>query len=196
MGKYFIKEGSYRFFKSLAEAGKEALIGTEKTKLIPGIMMEERTKAKQVFDQVKDIVNPFRARIKSPESIQNNLAIPGKDIGDLLGMQTYSKNPYKDVKKYEELFEQNGGGPARVKRMNKPGYVGANISGNINGVATELQISPGLRANFGQILQHNSYKMPDGYTKWDKDHADMVGKWFIDKGIENKPVWKQFLGIT
>jgi len=193
MGKYFIKEGSYRLFRSIAKAGKEVLIGTEKVKIKPGIMFEDRTKAKQVFEQVKSAVNPFRARIKSPDSIQANLT-KNKQIGDLLGMQIYSRKPQQYIEHLENIFKQGGGEGFRVKRMNKPGYVGANISGKLHGVETEVQVSPGYRANFGQILQHDSYKPPTGYTDWDKDKADKIGRWLVDKGIAKKPEWLEFLG--
>lgn len=196
MGKYFEKDASYRFFRDAAKAVKESLLGTRNLKVPEGVMHAERTKAKEVFEKVISPLNPFRARIKSPQSIEGHLVQkPNEPIVDIAGAQIYERtNPRNKVEEIKSKLIGAGAEEVKVNKLDRPGYVGANISGIIEGIGTEIQLTPGVRANLGQLIQHNSYKVPEGYTSWDIDTADRVGKRLINWGTKSKPEWAEFLG--
>lgn len=196
MGKYFEKEASYRFFRDVAKAGKEALLGAKNLKVPEGVMHAERTKAKEVFDKIISPINPFRARIKTTSSIEKRLLTNPEDpIHDLLGGQLYArKDPKTKVEEIKSKLVGAGAEDVRINKLDRPGYVGVNISGKVQGIGTEIQLTPGVRANLGQIIQHNAYKVPEGYTKWDVDKADALGKKLINWGTRNKKEWAEYLG--
>ncbi len=190
---YMEKEASLALFKSIGRALKETLFGTEKMHTPAGIMLEEREKAKILYDAIKAKLHPFRARIKTPESIENNLKKGDTGIKDLLGMQIYSKSPNIATNEILNILEDLGAMHIKVKKLKRPGYIGANISTEIEKVPMEVQLSPGLRSNFGQILQHDAYKRPANFTDWDAKYADKIGAKFINWGYKNKQKWKDYL---
>lgn len=161
------KTGSLQFFKAVGKAAKNSILGSSKdAKVIKGnFMREERDLASKVFLDVKkrmrDIGHrPIRARVKSEKSILGNIAKKKEVLqDDLLGMQTYSKDPIDSIEAIEKTFPVLG-----VGIKNKIGYKGVNIKTEIKGVPTEIQLSPGILSNMGQQLQHNSYKRPANFT--------------------------------
>lgn len=175
------KQASLSFFKAVGKAAKESLLGTNKAKGIAshGPMQQYRAAAGKAHSKVKDKLDGavHRSRTKTHKSISNK-GIKPDDADDLLGVQMYSKHPDKGLSKAEKVFDS---GNYDIKKLNRKGYKGINVKGEVDGIPTEVQLSPGRRSNFGQILQHNAYKPPEDFTEWDRRQADRVGSYFAGK---------------
>lgn len=185
-----VKTSSLKLFKALGKSFKESMIGGKaKAIKIPkdNFMIKSRTKASRSFNNLKNSLSGriHRARVKSPESIKNKGISDINDIDDLLGVQKYSKDPFKDASSISKKLTG-----AKIKRLNRKGYKGVNIKGSFNGIPTEVQLSPGRVSNMGQILQHNAYKPPKGFTDWDIRQADRIGSALVNR-IPRK--WKKYL---
>jgi len=188
------KVNSLQVFKAMGSAFKESIVGGRKGFDVPvkgDFFKSFRTDAQNTFNTKISpnlVKQPHRARIKGDESIRGIEFHKGKKLDDLVGMQYYEKkSPQAAIHESKKLFD----GPVTVKKKNKKGYKGVNIQGKMKGVPTEIQLSPGKRSNFGQILQHNAYKPPEGFTKFDKKVSDMVGGAFVNRGLSSE--WKKFL---
>ena len=189
------KEASYRIVKTITKALKQGLFGN-KVKDVPiGDLLGERLAAKHLYDDVlTKHFKPFRARIAAPNGLADKLSREKNGvITDLLGIQVLKrKNIAPALEEIKSKVKMLGGTVDGVAVKNKPGYKGINVKTTIKGVPTEIQLSPGYRVNIGQILQHDAYKSPEGFTKFDKKIADTLGKFLIKSGTKNKKDWNDF----
>lgn len=186
------KEASYRIVKTITKALKQGLLGN-KIKDVPiGDLLGERLSAKHLYDDVlTKHFKPFRARIADPNGLADKLSREKNGvITDLLGIQVLKrKNPQLALEDIQNKVKTLGGTVDSVAVKDKPGYKGINVKTTIKGIPTEIQLSPGYRANIGQILQHDAYKSPKGFTEFDKKIADTLGRFLIKSGTKNKREW-------
>jgi hypothetical protein len=184
-GNVFAKQAQGAAFHVGAKALWQALRGKRVLSAEPGMFYQQRQAAVDQGTRLMKMlgqsgINVHRARVKSPASMQAKGLTTVPD--DLLGMQVYGKNQ-SDVSNVINALQSAGVSGLSSSMKIRPGYHGVNIKGTFGSVPMEMQVSPGIVSNVGQMMEHAlGYKqlteVPTA-TRFDKWVGKRVAPWLV-----------------
>ncbi len=178
------KYGSRKLIEAFIE-GLRTFKPTYKLNVEGETMYVPRYISKLYAEDIIKAIDAKHARIKTEQSILNNLKKENKTIDDIFGARVYggyTTNKFNTkINEIKKILKEKGIELIGHNDFNKETYVGSNIKAKLKyGVPLEIQVSPGPIADFAQRMQHYAYK-PElyGTTKFDQFVLNNLAKMIL-----------------